>query len=263
MPWAKKSLANYLTDTIREVVRREVIDADPARGQMYGRPRIWNNLLSSQPLCFNLFGELQQDLELASDVVRDLTDGRTKEVTRVRFEYSPGRGEQRYTGDHSAFDVFLETRTASGGAGFVGIEVKYHENLKDDEARHRPRYDEVTREMGCFDVDKLADVKKKPLEQIWRDHMLAGALLHADDYEDGFFVFLHPERNEYCAEAVKDYQSCLKDTSTFVPWTLQQVCDAVVDKTDAEWVDLFYERYLDFYRIDQLLSADLHAGRSA
>ena len=66
MPAAKEELSNYLTDTIRAVVRAEVLDAARGQGKLYGQPRIFNDLLSSQPLCFNLFGELQQDLPLAS-----------------------------------------------------------------------------------------------------------------------------------------------------------------------------------------------------
>ncbi len=254
MPWAKETLANYLTDTIREVVRREVLEADPSRGRLFGEPRIWNNLLSSQPLCFNLFGELRRDPELATDVVRDLTAGRVDEVTRVRFEYSPGRGERRYTGDHSAFDVFLETLTPAGERGFVGIEVKYHENLQGDPADHRPRYDEVAREMDCFAPDDIPTVKQAPLQQIWRDHLLAGAMLEADDFADGFFVFLYPERNEYCTEAVADYRACLSDSHTFATWTLEDVHDSLAAASDAPWLDRFHDRYLDFDRIDALRS---------
>lgn len=55
MPSAKETLANYLTDTVRRVVREEVLDSAKSQGKLYGKPRIFNNLLSSQPLCFNLF----------------------------------------------------------------------------------------------------------------------------------------------------------------------------------------------------------------
>lgn len=69
MPWARESLSNYLTDTIKDVVRQEVLAASNS-GKLYGKPRIFNNLLSSQPLCFNLFAELQQDLDLATHVFK-------------------------------------------------------------------------------------------------------------------------------------------------------------------------------------------------
>lgn len=75
--------------------------------------------------------------------------------------------------------VYVEHTTPTGGCGVIGLEVNYHEALTDAPARHRPRYDEVTREMRCFRDEHLAVLRKKPLEQIWRDHMLAGSMLIA------------------------------------------------------------------------------------
>ena len=55
MPEAKEDLVNYLTPTIRGVVTREV---DHLKSQDVDEGRLYENLLSSQPLCFNPFGEL-------------------------------------------------------------------------------------------------------------------------------------------------------------------------------------------------------------
>jgi hypothetical protein len=253
MPWAKETLANYLTDTIRNVVRAEVLDPNKAAGKLYGQPRIFNNLLSSQPLCFNLFGELQQDLELATKVFRTLTNGRVDQVKAIEFEYSPGRGDLRYTGDSSAFDVFVRYQTPEGGEGFAGIEVKYHENLKLKPATLTPRHAEIAGAMGCFDKTALQRLKACPLEQIWRDHLLAGALLANGEFDNGFFVFLAPEGNEYCREAVADYRQCLTAEDLFESWTLEDVVEALRTHATAAWVELFYDRYLDFSKVDHAL----------
>ena len=250
MPWAKETLANYMTPTIKGVVRDEVMDRDKAEGKLYGKPRIFNNLLSSQPLCFNLFGELQQDLDLASRVLEQLSDGRFETVTAIEFEHSPGRGDARYTSDNSAFDVFFETRNSNGQASFIGIEVKYHENLKDEPAPHRSTYDRVADNMGCFDAPTRPRLRERPLQQIWRDHLLAGSMLKRGDSDDGLFVFLSPSANEYCREAVASYQSCLTDERTFSAWSLEDVVDAVRDVTDAEWIDDVWNRYLNFGKIE-------------
>lgn len=76
MPWAKETLANYLTSTIRQVVRDEVVNQETGGERLFQTPRIFANLLSSQPLCFNLFGDLQQDLGLATAVMRTLAPDR-------------------------------------------------------------------------------------------------------------------------------------------------------------------------------------------
>ncbi len=249
MPWAEETLANYLTDTIREVVRKEVMDRQKSRGKLFARPRIFNDLLSSQPLCFNLFGELQQDLTLATAVFETLTFGRVGEVSGIEFEYSPGRGDARYTGDNSAFDVYVTFRTAQGVRGFIGIEVKYHENLQGKAAQHRPRYEDVAKVMSCFKRNKLVQLKAQPLQQIWRNHLLAGSLRHADNFDDGFFVFLYPKDNQYCANAVRDYRDCLSNFDTFTDWTLEYVSMAIKRRTQAKWIDSFIDRYLDFDKL--------------
>ena len=76
MPWARETLANHLTSTIRQVVRDEVVNQEAGGEKLFQTPRIFGNLLSSQPLCFNLFGELQQDPVLATAVMRTLAPDR-------------------------------------------------------------------------------------------------------------------------------------------------------------------------------------------
>ncbi len=195
MPWAKETLNNYLSDTIKEVVIREVIHNSNS-GKLYGKPRIFNNLLSSQPLCFNLFAELQQDLNLATKVFKQLCPHRVSEVIGIEFEHSPGRKDIAYTGDRSAFDVYVEFLNNSNEKGFIGIEVKYHENLKNKPAEIKDRYFEIASTMGCFKNKCLDILQISPLEQIWRDHLLAGSLLYSpkDDFKRWFFcISLSPK----------------------------------------------------------------------
>lgn len=249
MPWAKESLANFLTDNIRQVVRDTVSSQTINDGRLIEPNRFYGNLLSSQPLCFNLFSELALDLDLASRMVSRLTGGRFAEVTGVDFEYSPGRSDPRYTDDRSAFDVYLSCRTRSGAPAFLGVEVKYHESLQDKAGRHRPRYDEVAAQMGCFVGEKRERLRETPLQQIWRDHLLAGALRMQNGFSDAAFVFLYPRDNACCHEAVQAYASCLSDQTTFMPWTLENLVAALDTESGKEWIARFKERYLAF---DQL-----------
>lgn len=256
--WAKETLLNFLTETVREVVRAEVIDPVRSRGKLYGKPRIFYNLLSSQPLCFNLFGELQRDLHLATAAMRDLTGPldsiHLREVTAVDFEYSPGRGDPAYLDDGTAFDVFVEFATLGGGRGFLGIEVKYHESLGGGGDDYKELYAQRAREMGCFDPDRLDELRKPRLQQVWRDHLLAGVMRKVDGYDEGCFVFLRPRDNSACADAVADYRACLTLEDTFAEWILEDVVDALRRHTDAAWVELFFDRYLDFGKVEAELA---------
>ena len=253
MPEDAKTLKNYLTETIRGVVEDEVCNIKASEGKLFGKPRIFNDLLSSQPLCFNLFGELTQDLALASAVVRDMTAGRFKEVTKIDFEYSPGRRDPRYLNDRSAFDIFLRCQTATGKEGFIGIEVKYHENLQGPHGDPKPLYSDVANKMGCFKSDH-APLKQSPLQQIWRDHLLAGITRIVDTYDDGLFVTLYPKDNTHVSTALSAYRTHLTNEDSFASWTLEDFVAALRSHSEAPWIASFNDRYLAFEKVDKLLT---------
>lgn len=240
MPFAQDTLANYLTENIKRVVRAEVQKTE----KLYREPRIYDDLLSSQPLCFNLFGELHLDLDLASKVFQRIL-GQSVNATGIEFEHSPGRGDPRFTADGSAFDVFV-CYDVDGTKGFVGIE--YAENLDVDEARHRARYDEITREMNIFVPSSAPRLRVRPLEQFWRDHLLACSLLldRASGFNHGAFVVLYPLGNDIVGSAVTQYRSCLLDSTTFTSWTLERVLDVLDDAGAGAWAKEVRERYVEF-----------------
>lgn len=245
MPFAKDGLASFMTEATRDVVRAEVFDPLKSAGKVYEEPRLYDNLLTSQALCFNLFAELQRDLGLASRALGRLLKGATVEVTAIEFEHSPGRSDPRFTADKSAFDVFI-AYDSGGEQGFVGIEVKYAEGLNDKVARYRARYDEVAQAMGCFVPESLPRLRQQPLEQFWRNHLLAGSLLlqPASGFRYGTFVVLYPTGNAVVSRAVEAYGTCLTDASTFAPWSLESVLDAIQGEGGGDWAPAVRERYL-------------------
>ena len=121
-------------------VAAAVVDADG----LIERDRFEGNLLSSQPLAFNLFASLAADLPLATSVLRHLLPGQVSAVRQIRFEHSPGRRQPAFLDNRSAFDVFVDYLTSGGEPAFLGIEVKYHEDLRGPTPREkRSRYDEA------------------------------------------------------------------------------------------------------------------------
>ena len=231
------------------MVRHDVLGPGRDPDSLIDEKRLFANLLSSQPLCFNLFGELARDVDLATVVLSKLAPGRIGRVTKIRFEHSPGRRDPRFTGDRSAFDVFVEYDSPVGKRGFLGVEVKYHEALNDAAAEHRARYDELADAMGCFPTDRAA-LKAKPLQQIWRDHLLSGALVRGFlGYDEGAFVFLYPRDNAACVRALAAYRAQLTSDATFVTWTLEDVV-AAERNAGAPAAAAIAERYLDWAAID-------------
>ena len=252
MPDAEKHLWNYLTEGVRTVVRQELQGEGRDPGKLFSKPRIFNDLLSSQPLCFNLFGELKLDLELATEVARVLWADQVDRITRIEFEYSPGRRQPDYLSNLSAFDVYLEHTIPGGGRGFIGIEVKYHENLKGKAAVHRERYDEVAVASGVFKPSALGGFRRPPLQQLWLDHLLALSVLSRREFSAGQFVLLYPRGNRPCEAAWEDYSARLADHPHAAARTMDEFLAAISAATSAHWVKEFHARYLAFEVAQQL-----------
>ncbi|MBS1515333.1 MAG: hypothetical protein JSS63_09890 [Bacteroidetes bacterium] len=252
---------NFLTPKIKEIVKKEIEENVTRKGKdvkVMKKDRLYENLLSSQPLAFNLFGELvMPDYELAHRVFKKLFPDKIKKVTSINFEISTCRGDLNYTGDHSAFDVFI-TYDGIKGKGFIGIEVKYAETLLDIPARFKERYKEVAIQSGKFTEEGINELCKMPksLEQIWRDHLLSLSMIPPVniDYDEGFFVFLYPKKNQECVNALTRYRNYLNSTSSeetgIHQITMEDFVAAIKSETSEQWVIDFEDRYLNFEKIE-------------
>lgn len=252
LDFAKETGANFLTKGIFEIVKLEVENKHIDR-KVIQEPRIWNNLLSSQPLAFNLFGELKINKELATIIFKKLYPERNiKKVTAIEFEYSPGRKNQKYTGDSSAFDVFIEYVTEQDKKGFFGIEVKYAEDLNDKPSTHKSTYETISSKSGIFEMSNMNRLKEKPLQQIWRDHLLTLSLFVTNnDYEIGDFIYLYPSENLNCKEGIENYKSTFKKSheNYFKPLTIEKLVETIKIYCSAKWIIDFEDRYLKFNKI--------------
>lgn len=254
--------ANFMTDGIRSLVNHELAPENK-RDRLIEETRLRSNLLSSQPLCFNLFGELKLNLNKALQFFNTLYDNYFKSIDKIEFEYNPARRDPRLTGDRSAFDVFVEYTSVAGNKGFIGIEVKYSETLNEgadsvndilnkqfcNEPRtRRDRYRELS--YGLFTVSSYGELEQLPTFQIWRDHLLAVSMCKAypDIYNEGVFIFLAPYSNKKCRDGVKRYKDFLLKPegvdSHFCHAWLEEYIETLDKVFNEDWTKEMKVRYL-------------------
>jgi integrase len=127
----------------------------------YDSERLFNNSLSSTPLCFSLFGPMVRDLNLATSVFRTLLgDDFVERVEKFSFETAPlGRRSAAGLMDRTAFDLAVHIVSADGQRGTIFIEVKYSESMEGPAARMRDRYNEASKEVRLTTDDVLAVLK--------------------------------------------------------------------------------------------------------
>jgi hypothetical protein len=246
LAFARSSGANFITPGAITAVRARL--AAPERFQMLKEDRLFADLLSSMPLCFNLFGESASDGQAARRAVRGWwPDAPTGEV-RVRFEHSPGRRDPAFLGNQSAFDVAFDIDTGAGSRGIIGVETKYHEHAVAEEppkAAALTRYVEITERSDLFADGWHERIVGTDLQQIWLDHLLVLAMLQHPSKQWGWgrFVLAYPAGNPSFASAVARYGSLLLDAATFEPRTLEHLL-ASPEALPADVTRVIQERYL-------------------
>lgn len=244
---ARESGSNFISDGAHCAADHRV--ANPEPHQTLDEDRLYGDLLSSMPMCFNLFGPLHSDLELADNAIKTWWPDAPGKVKKVRFEWSPGRRiTGKYLGNRSAFDVAFELDMGEGKSGIIGVETKYHEHCraeaKPQKEKRLLRYKEVMRESGVFAPGALDKILGTNLQQIWLDHLLALSMLQHPSGQWVWvkFVLVHPQLNPSYARAADEYTRLLTDDTTFDVKTVESLLDAGVLSEDS--VQAFTERYL-------------------
>lgn len=247
--------ANFLSSGLAQLARYESVYCEP--GALIEQERLWANMLSSQALSFNLFGDLKRDREKASRVLRTIWPELIDTVDAVLFEHSPGRGVARFTADYTAFDVVVLGKTPDGRRYFLAIEVKYTESMTEPSAPLRQRYDELSECSGVFRDARSLCLRAMPLQQLWREHLLSRAMMTEGLYDVGLFVVAYPERNTQVGEAVTAYKKELAFDSPlesgFGSVTIEQLLEARRAEGDVAFADAFQARYLDIERVEKLI----------
>lgn len=237
--------SNFLGEPVRRAVESRL--SRPERHQMLSRDRLYCDLLSSMPMCFNLFGWLHDDVALATEAVKALWPDAPGRVKAVRFEWSPGRADPDYLENRSAFDAAFELALDDGNRGIIGIETKYHEHCKPErkpKKDRRDRYETVTRNSGEFKPHALRAILGTDLQQIWLDHLLALSMLQhtGETWCWARFVLVYPRRNPSFSNAGTRYSELLSEPRTFELRTLESILAAGALSHDQ--ASAFRKRYL-------------------
>lgn len=243
LAFARSSGANFLTAAVREAVNARL--AQPEQHQTIQPERLWADLLSSMPLCFNLFGELKG--EAAARFLRSWCPEVPAGAAAVRFEHSPGRRNPEFLGNQSAFDCAFDIELAGGERAIIGVETKYHEHTKTEprpkDAALR-RYVEVTERSGAFADGWRDRILGTELQQIWLDHLLVLSMLQhsSAQWTSGKFVLVYPGANPSFARAAEQYAALLRDPTTFAAKTIESTVDCLREVAPHA-AEAFVERY--------------------
>ena len=245
--------AAFINPEVARLARREL--AYREEGAIVDQRRLMQNLLSSSPLVFNLFGALKLDLDLATRVLQALCPDFICRVTDIVFEHSPGRGEPRFTNDRTAFDVFVKCITRQRQHGFAAFEIKYSETMNEPAARARPRYGELMHESATYSNPDEPLLLEAPLQQFVRQHLLAHCAVKNGLYSQGRFLVIAPALNAAAQETIQKYRKHLSGLGCvkFDAVSLECVVRAIRSAGARDLATSLHERYCDLSAVDALI----------
>lgn len=234
-----------------------------------------NNLLTSQAMCFNVFGHLRHHPDLAAAFFAEvLAEPHTAEVQGIEIEHHSDA-----IPDKTAFDAY----TFRSGAGDVAIETKLTEPFSQTEYHWRCYTRTCAAASGRWLTDDPARLGDLRWSQLWRNHLLAveGHLRRIghdcgnqwagrcrdsqevcgnrtggcrDPRRGGGpewprVMVVHHPLDTKCIDAVRGYRSLLADPVDVVCVDLRTVVDTLRrlvgdDPAQRGWLDRLDERYL-------------------
>ena len=259
---------NFLTEHAFKYAKKRVNPENKKPYETIEPDRLFNNLLSSQPMAFNLFCPLSQMVEESPEaatrtIKAALPDYPIHKVKKVDLEFIPEKYNE-LTGDKSAMDAIIEFIDTDGQDGFIAIETKYSENLgtnvaydRDENGYKIPRAKtiEAVKKLRCFkpDIEKQIVEGKKGLTQIYRNFLLS-EMYGLDEEIQSYSIILAPNKhpskdkefNTLHNELCEEYQHKIKRID------LEDFVNKIISVCPEEYKSVFerfHDRYLNWEKL--------------
>lgn len=234
---------NFITPEAQKAAAITIAERTESKRGMIEETRLNFNLLSSQPLCFNFFGELMHNKDLGLQALQtwwpDLT-----ELKRVIFEFAP---DERYTDDNSAFDVAFEV-CIGDRIGLIGLECKYTDTFSLTEYK-KAVYETIYNNSTGFKAE-YEEFISKDYNQLFRNQLIAEALMQNSKYDfvkTGLFCY-HDDSS--AIRIAGKFKEMLSDGQDFRTITYNQFIENLqrldLSWKEREWTMMLWARYCGF-----------------
>jgi len=243
---------NFLSPKISEAVRLTILERQQDSSGIVEEERLFNNLLSSQPLCFNFFGEFKTDVDFALQVLHQFWPALTG-VNKVIFEFAP---PENYTGDNSAFDVAFEGEIEHQ-IGLIGLECKYTDTFSAtvyDKPHYRHIFERSRENVFAASYDAFKSAK---FNQLFRNQLIAEALLQNGRYDFVFTGLFCHQDDSFAIQTGAEFQSMLKNGSqkfriiTYQEW-IEKIQQLELSWEQRELSMLLWARYCGIKLSEQI-----------
>ena len=224
--------ADYAAHRAGEVLRTGTLDED----------RLRRNMLSSMPMCFNIFGSLRADPDLPA-LLSEVFALDVSSIEVVECEWAPERTE--HLNDRTTFDAFVTYRDSTARRCFLAVETKYTEPFSQKEYDSL-LYRQVTADSGYFREGASEHLMGRATDQLWRMAMLAASMLHRDEFDSGSIAVLSLADDRHARVAVEGVRAQVIDEDFVKFASLEELAEGALQHEGLRgWATEFAVRYLD------------------
>ena len=253
--------ANFISPAAFACAREKVAEKQANPDLLIDEYRLFNNMLSSMPLCFNLFADLRSGVSDGSPnatvvLAAMFPQSLMASVQSVEIEMIP-RPTRTYIDDKTAFDAAVLFTDESGQPGLAAIETKYSDKLGGNRATRQKRKFELADELGLFTREGQEWYGAKGFDQVARNLLLTLAYARRHQIQNAVNYVLAPAEDAVGRRVVEAIQQRLtKPYRRRITWlpleTVVQLGLAVAEGVLATHLKRFRDRYLDFRPVGQL-----------
>ena len=241
---AQRPRLNFLTETVADYARTRAEEVK-AEGGTLARDRLRRNMLSSMPLCFNLFGALRECPDAAAKALSTTLDLDIEKVFNIVVEWAPD--PDLHLQDRTAFDAIVRYVNGQGRPAFLGIETKYTERFS-PERYCSDRYVELTEDPEAgFRKDAWRRLQAPTTNQLWRNALLTHSLRRTSEYDVGHVVVISCKGDHAADGAIAGLRAELREPASLLrSTTYEELIDVLISIPESScWAKEFRRRYLD------------------
>jgi len=247
--------SNFISKAAFAFAQEKIIQKQTNRALTIDEFRLFNNMLSSMPMCFNLFSNLRalliEDKKEASRIVKLLFHEikwiETVEEIDVEFIPTPIK---EYTNDKSAFDAMLLVTTTDGGKGLISIETKYTDLLGKNIASDSSTKNNLVKEGQFFTDALIAQLANNGYKQIHRNWLLTYAFAKKNGYDRFVNTIISPKEDTLSDVEIADLKKgMIKYEDSISKISLQEFVNRGSNCQNASMkvvMELFKDRYLSY-----------------
>ncbi len=252
----EKSGLNFFDEYIFQYAKSKVIEKQINPDLTIDEYRLFNNMLSSMPMAFNLFGPLRRYIEDGNHDTTHIIKAVfpslewVDQVTYLDLEFIP-KPSENYTNDKSAFDVMILAKDKKGQEGIISIETKYTDLLGKNSSSNRKVKDDLAEKENLF-VD--LSIFENGYSQLARNFLLTLAYKRIHKLKYFSHVVLSPYEDKHSNKEIDIFKQNLnKYHGNITKVELEDFVLRVKQSKINEYrklINKFYIRYLDFSKVE-------------